>query len=115
MSDAVAESEFPMLTVPDTAKGSPARKGALLTTTTQSGRAPFRLPIWLATCLLGSVALFFAWTEHRAHLLGVLPYLLFLACPLTHLLMHRGHEHDHGSGDSSSGRQDHGHDRGASR
>jgi hypothetical protein len=28
-----------------------------------------------------------------AHILGVAPYLLFLACPLMHLFMHRGHKH----------------------
>ena len=31
-------------------------------------------------------------TEHRAHVLGVLPWLLLLACPLMHLFMHHGHE-----------------------
>ena len=31
--------------------------------------------------------------EHRAHLLGILPWLFLLACPLMHLFMH----HDHGS------------------
>lgn len=31
-------------------------------------------------------------TEHRAHVLGILPYLILLACPLMHLFMH----HDHG-------------------
>ena len=36
-------------------------------------------------------AAFFLWTEHRAHVLGVLPYLIFLACPLIHLFSHRGH------------------------
>ena len=36
-------------------------------------------------------AAFFLWTEHRAHLLGVLPYLIFLLCPLSHFFMHRGH------------------------
>jgi Protein of unknown function (DUF2933) len=36
-------------------------------------------------------AAFFLWTEHRAHVLGVLPYLVFLACPLIHLFSHRGH------------------------
>lgn len=40
------------------------------------------------------VILFFLFTEHRAHLLGVLLYLLVAACPLTHLLMHSGHRHD---------------------
>ena len=31
--------------------------------------------------------------EHRVHLLGVLPFLLLLACPLMHLFMHHGHGH----------------------
>lgn len=38
-----------------------------------------------------AVAAFFLFTEHRAHLLGWLPYLLLLACPLMHLFMHGGH------------------------
>ncbi|APO74488.1 hypothetical protein AM571_CH01664 [Rhizobium etli 8C-3] len=29
--------------------------------------------------------------EHRVHVLGVLPWLLILACPLMHLFMHHGH------------------------
>ena len=33
------------------------------------------------------------WTEHLAHALGYLPFLLILACPLMHLFMHRGHGH----------------------
>ena len=37
------------------------------------------------------IAAFFLITEHRAHLFGVLPYLLLLACPLMHWLMHGGH------------------------
>ena len=37
------------------------------------------------------VAAFYLWTEHSAHLLGILPFLLFLACPLMHLFMHGGH------------------------
>lgn len=40
-----------------------------------------------------AVAAFFLWTEHRAHLLGVLPYLLILACPLMHIFHHGGHGH----------------------
>ena len=42
-----------------------------------------------------AVAAFFLWTEHRAHLLGVLPYLLILACPLMHIFHHGGHGHGH--------------------
>jgi hypothetical protein len=36
------------------------------------------------------IAGFFILTEHTAHALGVLPYLLLLACPLLHLF-HGGH------------------------
>jgi hypothetical protein len=32
--------------------------------------------------------------------LGVLPYLVFLACPLIHLFMHRGHGNHGGRYDS---------------
>jgi hypothetical protein len=43
------------------------------------------------------VAAFFLITEHTAHVLGALPYLLLAACPLMHLFMHHGHGgHDHG-------------------
>ena len=38
-----------------------------------------------------AVAAFFMFAEHRAHLFGVLPYLLLLACPFLHLFTHRGH------------------------
>ena len=37
-------------------------------------------------------------TEHRAHLLGVLPWLLLLACPFLHLFMHGGHGGHGGAG-----------------
>ena len=39
---------------------------------------------------------FFLITEHTAHVLGALPWLLLAACPLMHLFMHHGHGgHDH--------------------
>ena len=34
--------------------------------------------------------------DHWAHVLGVLPYLVLLACPLMHLFMHGKHGHSHG-------------------
>ncbi len=44
------------------------------------------------------VAGFFLVTEHTAHVLGALPWLLLAACPLMHLFMHHGHGgHDHGA------------------
>ena len=47
----------------------------------------------------------FLWTEHRAHLLGFLPYAFLLACPLMHVFMHHGHGHGshHGHGGGGSG------------
>jgi hypothetical protein len=39
--------------------------------------------------------------EHRLHLLGALPWLLLLLCPLMHLFMHGGHG---GHGGSPGGR-----------
>ena len=59
-----------------------------------------------ALVLLGfvAVAAFFLWSEHRAHALGALPYLLLLACPLMHLFMHHGHGgHRGGHGAPPSG------------
>jgi hypothetical protein len=47
--------------------------------------------------LLGflAIAAFFLITEHRAHILGALPYVLLLLCPVLHLLLHRGHGSGH--------------------
>ncbi|HWW77124.1 MAG TPA: DUF2933 domain-containing protein [Pyrinomonadaceae bacterium] len=45
-----------------------------------------------------AVAAFFMFAERRAHLLGVLPFLLLLACPLMHMFMHRGHGSRGGDG-----------------
>lgn len=45
-----------------------------------------------------AVAAFFLWSEHRAHVMGLLPYLLLLACPIMHLFHHHGHGHHHGAG-----------------
>jgi hypothetical protein len=70
-----------------------------MTTHIHSERTPFRIPWWLGLALLTGIALFFLWEEHQAHVLGALPWLLFLACPLIHVFMHRGH--GHGSGDAT--------------
>ena len=45
-------------------------------------------------------------TEHRAHVLGLLVWLPLLACPLMHLFMHGGHGHrgDHHQQDDPRGR-----------
>ena len=48
---------------------------------------------------MGGALLF---TEHRAHVLGFLPWLFILACPLMHVFMHGGHGgHRHGRSDQT--------------
>lgn len=59
--------------------------------------------------LLGFLAIagFFLLTEHRAHVLGILPFLLLLACPLLHLF-HSGHSgHEKYGGNSAAPRHAH--------
>lgn len=63
----------------------------------------------IAFAVLLAIAAFYLVTEHRAHFLGALPYALLLACPLMHLLMHRGqggHRHDYGATSGASSRRD---------
>lgn len=59
---------------------------------------------WILAAFL-AIAAFFLFTEHRAHLLGALPFLLLLACPLMHLFMHGGHG-AHGGHDENSERSE---------
>ena len=48
-----------------------------------------------------AVGAYYLLTEHRAHVIDYLPYVLLLACPLMHLFHgHGGHKHEgheHGS------------------
>ena len=56
--------------------------------------AKSKAAIVLSGFLLIAGALLF--TEHRAHVLGLLVWLPLLACPLMHIFMHGGHG-GHGS------------------
>lgn len=53
---------------------------------------------WLTTqglsllALVGAIAYFLV-MDHREHIIEFLPYFILLACPLMHLMMHRGHSH----------------------
>ena len=56
--------------------------------------------------VMGAVAAYFLLSEHRAHFLGALPFLLLLACPLMHVFMHQGHgKHDGGHAHHRSSEQ----------
>ncbi len=67
-------------------------------------------PFWrsrygLGLVVFGAVAAYFLLSEHRAHFLGALPFLLLLACPLMHVFMHHGHGGHGGSHAGHSGDQ----------
>ncbi|RKQ95387.1 hypothetical protein C7446_3290 [Kushneria sinocarnis] len=64
-------------------------------------RPPKDWRFWLTLAGFAFIALFFLWQEHRAHLLGALPWLLLLACPLMHVFMHGGHGHGGHTHDSA--------------
>lgn len=53
------------------------------------------VPWWVIALGFAAIAVFFLWEEHHAHILGALPWIFFAACPLMHLVMHRGHHHHH--------------------
>jgi Protein of unknown function (DUF2933) len=53
-----------------------------------------------------AIALFFLWEEHKAHILGALPFILLLLCPLLHLF-HGGHGGHGGHGSTDDQHKDH--------
>ena len=57
----------------------------------------------IGALVMGAVAGWFLLSEHRAHALAALPYLLLLACPLMHVFMHGSHRSHGGHGDGSEG------------
>jgi len=57
-----------------------------------SNKPVSRLTIgFLVFLLMGGYLL---WSEHQAHVLQALPWLILLACPLLHVFMHRGHDQE---------------------
>ena len=47
----------------------------------------------IAAILFVGIVIFFLLTGHAAHVLGALPWLLLLSCPLMHFFMHGKHHH----------------------
>ena len=60
----------------------------------ESRPAPARWVSRVLLVLFLGIAAFFLWTEHRAHLLGALPWILLVACCVLLLLgLHDFHKH----------------------
>ena len=79
----------------------------------QDSASPFwRSRYALGPLVFGAVAGYFLLSEHRVRFFGALPFLLLLACPLMHMLMHRGHgghggwHGDHADGQRGAGLSD---------
>lgn len=53
---------------------------------------------WCMLAMVVSVAVVFLWLDRSGYAVGVLPWLVVLACPLMHVFMHHGHRgaHHHG-------------------
>lgn len=52
--------------------------------------------VFLLLIIIGG---FFLWSEHKAHILGILPFLVLLLCPIMHIFMHKGHGGHNGNND----------------
>ncbi len=59
-------------------------------------RSPTKLPLVVFLAIAG----YFLWTEHRAHVIEFLPWILVLGCVGMHFFMHRGHGHGGHGGDT---------------
>jgi hypothetical protein len=64
------------------------------------GAVPSRRRWWIGFGTFAVLAVVLLREEHQAHLLGALPWLILLACPLLHRFMHGGYGHGgRGGGD----------------
>lgn len=77
----------------------------------QSTRPSFwKSPFGIVATLVAVAASVYLYVVHKDHVLALLPYAILAACPLMHMVMHRGHGHgghSHGNsrdGDGSRGR-----------
>lgn len=62
-------------------------------------RTPLGWALSLAAAGIGAYLLI----RHTGHVLGAVPFLILLACPLMHLLGHHGHHHSSRNGDPQKG------------
>ena len=79
----------------------PSQRGLHLDSAERSFWTSRSFLVFLALAAMGILLL---WSEHRAHILGALPWLFLLACPLLHVFMHGGHGGHGGHGYRQPGR-----------
>ncbi len=62
-------------------------------TNMQSSRPWWKTPKGIAVLIALAVLGLYLIIVHQQHVLGALPFLIILSCPLMHLFMHKGHGH----------------------
>jgi len=73
---------------------------------TQKDGSFWRSRYSIGLLVIGAVAGYFLWTEHRAHLSQWWPYAILLLCPLMHVFMHGGHGGHGGNANGGTSQQD---------
>ena len=66
----------------------------------------FRSPTGYVFVAFIAIGGYFLWTEHRAHLSSILPFLILLLCPIMHLFHGHG-DHGHGDKDDKDDKEGH--------
>jgi len=67
----------------------------------------FRSPTGYVFIAFVAIGGYFLWTEHRAHLGTIFPFLILLLCPIMHLFHGHG-GHGGGEGKNEGGHSGHG-------
>ena len=62
-----------------------------MNTLRKNNHLSWRTPLWIGLSAFVLLTVLFKWDDDSVRLIEVLPYLFFLACPLMHVFMHRGH------------------------
>ena len=72
----------------------------------QTKKAWWRDPSNLALAVFLAIGAYFLWTEHKAHVIAALPWVLIGGCLAMHLFMHGGHGHGGGHRDDGADQGD---------